>query len=205
MSGETGRSRGLYIGFTGLDGAGKSTQAAVLAQRLRALGRQCYVCEPKDDLVAQASIAIARRHGLSQTEYFGSFAFELSKAFGAVRHHFALVAPLLQAGVDVIDPRTNNCRIALAASRGCHSVEKLKEIYDLVPAHDILLHLLVTAEVAHRRVTLRNTDTEDLGDLRKLYKELLEVTPASATSIDGHADQASVALSIWNAIKPKLE
>lgn len=201
MSKSENSNRGLYIGFTGLDGAGKSTQASVLAQRLRSLGAQCYVCEPKDDLVAQAAIAFAKRKGLSHREYYGTFAFELAKAFAAVRHHYSVVAPMLAAGVTVIDPRTNNCRLALAVAHSCLSVEKLKEVYDLVEQHDILINIQVLPEVAYQRVLTRNTDTESLEDLRKFSESLEQLTPSTAVCVDGDQDQSAVAQIIFESIE----
>ena len=41
--------RGIFIVFEGIDGAGKSTQAKILAERLKSLGRQVVMtAEPTD-------------------------------------------------------------------------------------------------------------------------------------------------------------
>lgn len=183
MSGIDGA--GLYIGLTGLDGAGKSTQASYIGNYLRTRGRQCYICEPKDDLVPQATMTIAARHRQNARGYYGTFAFELAKAFGAVRHHFSLVAPLLAAGIDVVDPRTNNCRLALAAAHKCDSLEKLEEVYKLTRNYDVLFFVDVSPDTAFSRVNKRGTDVENLTDLINFYSALKTTTPETACRIDG--------------------
>jgi thymidylate kinase len=178
----------MFIGFTGLDGAGKSTQSAKLSQFLRSLDRQCYVSESKDDLVAQTSQAIAKKYGRTHRNYFGAYAFELSKAFSSVRFHFSVIQPMLIQGIDIIDPRTNNCRLQLARSHGCENIDKVSEIYNLIQPYDLLFFIKIDPLIAYERINKRGTDCEVLEELISFNNQLEEKTPDFAIAIDGNQE-----------------
>ena len=190
----------VYIGFTGLDGAGKSTQAGRLGQYLRSLKRQCYVCEPKDDLVPQLAIAIGRENDMSPRDYFGAYSFELAKAFSVVRHHYSLVLPFLNRGIDVIEPRTNFCRLGLAVAHDSKNIEKIVEVYKSSKKYDFVFWIDTPPEVAYKRVNERGMDYEPLEDLQKFHDALSNLAKDSCIRINGMGTQDEV----FERIKQKL-
>jgi len=111
---------------------------------------------------------------------------------------------MLFAGIDVIDPRTNNCRVALAAAHGCPSLEKLNEVYGFARPYDLLVHIDVSPSVAFDRVNERGRDSEDLDDLIRFHAALHKVTTSGALRIDGVAGHAEVFEQIQSSIEQLL-
>lgn len=54
---------GAHFAFTGIDGAGKSTQAGLLAKYVRDNFGPTYLFEPRTDLVSQLMVDLAWQHG----------------------------------------------------------------------------------------------------------------------------------------------
>ncbi|WOE33285.1 MULTISPECIES: hypothetical protein [unclassified Acinetobacter] len=194
------KDQAIYIGFTGLDGAGKSTQAGMLGQYLRSFDRQCYVCEPKDDLVPQLSIAIGKNNSKSPREYFGTYPFELSKAFSVVRHHYSGILPFLNSGIDVIEPRTNFCRLGLAIAHDCDEINKVVDVYEISKKYDFVFWIDTPPEIAYKRVNDRGTDYEPFEELDKFHKALCQIADKTCIRINEIGSKDDV----FNRIKLKL-
>ncbi|HCA5287635.1 hypothetical protein ABLB96_11395 [Acinetobacter sp. XH1741] len=193
-------NRSLYIGFTGLDGAGKSTQAGMLGQYLRSLKRQCYVCEPKDDLVPQLATAISRQNSMLPRSYFGTYPFELAKAFSAVRHHYSAILPCINTGIDVIEPRTNFCRLGLAVANNCNDINKIIDVYESAKKYDFVFWIDTPPEIAYKRVNDRGTDYEPLEELQNFHNALCQLADDNCIRIDGSGTKHDV----FNRIKLKF-
>lgn len=93
----------LYVIFEGIDGAGKDTQADLLAQRLEALGQDpLRINEPDDS--PDASIALLLRQELREGRYSDAHAALFLAERMALQQ--TKVVPALEAGRPVISARS---------------------------------------------------------------------------------------------------
>jgi dTMP kinase len=168
-----GEQKGLHIGFTGIDGTGKSIQAALLSGWLSEQGIHCILREGKRDFVPEMSTALARKHGInSGREYLGEDLYMVAFSFDLMREIVLDVKPYIMTGAVVVSARTQFCRLAGGIMRGCHTIQLASEIALLGGKPDILLWLDAPAEVAYQRVIERGTDFNELIFLRR-YRDAL--------------------------------
>lgn len=166
--------KGTWIGFTGIDGAGKSTQATLLCGWLTQRGIPNILREAKQDFVAEISSAIARKHSLeSGREYLGEDYYMVALSFDLLREVIFDVHPFTSTGLIVVSSRTAFCRLAGGIARGCQSINLAKEIALLQGIPDLIIWLDVSPKVACERITQRKFDTADLEHLKK-YRDALE-------------------------------
>lgn len=165
---------GLHIGFTGIDGAGKSTQAALLCGWLSKNKIPNILREEKRDFVSEISSAIARTHGIkSGREYFGEEYYMIALSFDLLREVLLDVRPFTAMGLIVVSTRTIFCRLAGGIVRGCRSIKVAKEIALFGGTPDLTIWLDVAPEVAYKRITQRGFDSGNLEHLKR-YKEALK-------------------------------
>lgn len=146
------RGRGRFLVLEGLDGAGTTTQAALLAGRLARLGRRVHLTsEPSRGPVGrllrralQGAVAGAGGRPLDQR------ALALLFAADRVDHVAGEVGPRLAAGVDVVSDRYALSSLAYqsAATGDLGWVEVLNRE---APAPDLTIFLEVRPAVALRR------------------------------------------------------
>lgn len=158
---------GSHFAFTGIDGAGKSTQAGLLAKFVRDNFGPTYLFEPRTDLVSQLMVDLAWQYGRTgRREYFGHYAVDFAKAFDVIRDHFGTAAPLLAAGMHVISPRSSYCRLATAIGMSGERDKRIEQVLGLIPKPDLLFWLDVDPEVGFQRITARGIDAEDFEFLQ---------------------------------------
>jgi len=168
MESAFGEKKGLHIGFTGIDGTGKSTQAALLCGWLSEQGIHCILREGKRDFVSEMSSTLAREKGInSGREYLGEDLYMVAFSFDLLREILLDVKPFITTGAVVVSARTQFCRLAGGMLRGCRSIQFATEIALLGGKPDLLLWLDVPAEVAYQRVIERGVDFDDLIFLRE--------------------------------------
>ncbi len=145
----TGRD-GLFLAFEGGDGAGKSTQVRLLAQALRARGREVVLTRQPGGTELGAAIRDLVLHGDHVSPRAEALLFAADKA-----HHVdQLVRPALEAGEVVITDRYTDSSVAYqGAGRhlGAAEVHDLQmwAVDGLVPALTVVVD--ITAEVGRRR------------------------------------------------------
>jgi thymidylate kinase len=159
---------GLHIAFTGIDGAGKTTQAGKLAYYIQSQYGPTYLAEPRTDFISKLLHVLAWQHGkTSRREYYGHHVVDISKAFDVVRDYYANIAPLLAAGMHVVEPRSVYCRSAMALAMSGNRDEKTEQILALVPKPDLLFWIDTDPSTALSRVEQRGIDVEKLDDLQR--------------------------------------
>jgi dTMP kinase len=169
--------RGVHFAFTGIDGAGKSTQAGLLAKYIRDSLGPTYLSEPRTDLISQLQINLAWQHGhTGRREYFGDYAVDFAKAFDVVRDHFGTVAPLLIGGMHVIEPRSPYCRLATSIGMSGKRDKRIEQVLGLIPKPDLLFWIDIDPYVAFQRITARGIDTEDISFL-EVFSGVLRSMP----------------------------
>ncbi len=101
------RRRGRFLVLEGLDGAGTTTQARLLADALRADGRTVHLtAEPSGGPVgALVRQVLARRVAGRDGEPFDPAALALLFAADRLDHAAVEIAPKLSAGIDVVSDR----------------------------------------------------------------------------------------------------
>ncbi|HSN91305.1 MAG TPA: dTMP kinase [Anaeromyxobacteraceae bacterium] len=101
------RARGRFVVLEGLDGAGTTTQAGLLGERLRAAGRRVHVtAEPSGGPVGSLLRQVLTRRTVGRGGAgFDPHAVALLFAADRLDHLAAEVLPRLAEGVDVVSDR----------------------------------------------------------------------------------------------------
>ncbi len=211
-------SRGLFITFEGPDGSGKSTQARVLANRLR---RDCYAVletfEPGGTAIGQQIRGIL----LDSANQELRPATELLLMFAARAQNVEqCIVPALAAGKIVLSDRFTDSSMAYqGAGRGLgfEVVLQLDRIacHGLVP--DLTLCIDIDPETGLARARARNQDDpsretrleeeamEFHHKVRKAYHDIAQREPARFKLIDGSQARDGVAAKIWREVLPLLD
>lgn len=200
------RTKGAWIGFCGIDGAGKSTQAALTCNWLTQKGLPNLLREGKRDFVSEIASAMARSHGAeSGRKYFGEEYYMVALSFDLLREAVLDVHPFLAAGTTVVSARTAFCRLAGGLLRECRSIELAKEVALFGGIPDIVIWLDASPEVAYQRVIERGLDIATVEHLR-LYRaamgKMLQCYPH--IKINGDEPVDSVKLEVQKTIEKAL-
>ena len=197
------KKKGAWIGFCGIDGAGKSTQAILTCGWLTKKGIPNILREGKRDFVSEMAMAIARSHGAeSGRKYFGEEYYMTALSFDLLRETVLDVYPFLATGTTVVSARTAFCRLAGGLLRECRSLELAKEVSLFGGTPDMIIWLDVSPEIAYQRVLKRGLDIATVEHL-KIYREAMEKIlygyPYVRVNGDGPID--SVMLEVQKAIE----
>jgi dTMP kinase len=168
MAGDKSAPKGALVVVEGIDGAGKSTQAARLAAALRADGHDVRQSrEPTDGPHGRRIREIARagRAGVSPRE-------ELQLFLDDRRAHVAeVVAPALAAGRLVLLDRYYLSTIAYQGALGLDPVEIQRANEAFAPPPDLALILTLPVDVALARIRAGRPDGTDAAFERASYLE----------------------------------
>ncbi len=198
------RSQGLFISFEGGEGVGKSTQTALLAERLRADGRVVTVTrEPGGTGTAETLRAVL----LDPANDLD--AMEQVLLLNAARHNHVrkVIAPALAAGGVVICDRfidSTRAYQGAAGGIGAHAISDLHRLVlgDLMP--DLTLILDAPAETGLRRAAARAaaTDRFEMADrsfherLRQGFLAIAAAEPNRCQILSAVGDPAGIAAKI---------
>jgi dTMP kinase len=210
----TTKGRGRFITFEGTDGCGKSTQLRILADRLRAEGKDVLEsAEPggtRIGLQIRSILLDSANQELSPTAemllYFASRAQTVDE----------WILPALERGATVLSDRFTDSTLAYqGAARGLgrDTVMTIHEIacHGLLP--DLTIYLDIDLETSLERAHARNRQIEDKDErrmdeqavefhhhVRQEYLKLAEREPERIKVIDGRADRQTIAARIWEAV-----
>ena len=195
----------------GLDGAGTTTQARLLGERLRGAGRVAHVTAepsggPVGALVRQVLTArVSGRPG----ERLDPAALALLFAADRIDHFEVEIAPKLAAGVDVVSDRFTLSSLAYQGL-DLGDMDWVEAVNGRAAAPDVVLFLRVRAEVAMRRRKAASLDRE-LFEVeafqRKVARsyetamERLRRAGQQVVELDGEAPVDAVAATIWAAVE----
>ncbi len=207
--------RGRFITFEGGEGAGKSTQINILADRLRAAKLRTIVTrEPGGSPGAE----IIRHLVLSgMGKLLGPDAETLLFAAARDDHVNSVILPALNQGAWVLCDRFFDSTRVYQGRLG-HVPESLLKamqrvtIGDLKP--DLTIILDIPVEVGMKRAAARRGDrapdrfeAEDIEfhqNLREAYRQIAAEDPQRCVLIDASADKDVVAAKIWTALRDHL-
>ena len=203
---------GVFIAFEGADASGKSTQIALLAERLQSVGHRVVVSrEPGGTAVGRRIRALVLDHS-DEGAALSPRAEALLMAADRAQHVAEVIRPALAAGSIVLCDRYIGSSVAyqgVGRSLGASPVERLSwwATEDLVPTLTVVI--LVPAEVSLSRLSAQGTPDrlESIGPdfVRRVsaaYDELATRPAAAAVPGTGTPDQ--VAALVWAAVTPAL-
>jgi dTMP kinase len=210
----TTKSRGRFITFEGTDGCGKTTQLRMLAERLRAEGKDVLEsAEPggtRIGLQIRSILLDSSNQELSPTAelllYFASRAQAIDE----------WILPALERGATVLSDRFTDSTLAYqGAARGLgrDTVMTIHEIACRGLLPDLTIYLEIDQETSLERAHARNRQIEDKDErrmdeqavefhhrVRQEYLKLAEGEPERIKIIDGRADRQTIAARIWEAV-----
>lgn len=203
------RRRGRFLVLEGLDGAGTTTQAAILASRLAALGRRVHLTsEPSRGPVGKL-LRRALRGTIAGGRPLDQRALALLFAADRIDHLASEVEPRLASGVDVVSDRYALSSLAYqsAATGDLAWVEVLNRE---APAPDLTIFLEVRPAVALRRRYAASAEREIFEvpafqrRVAAAYRRALRRLRARGERVavvDGEADLEAVADAVVRAAR----
>lgn len=207
-----GRRR--FITLEGGEGAGKSTQIRLLAQRLSEAGHR--VVTTREPGGAPGAEAIRE---LLVTGETGRWApkTEALLHFAAREEHLArTVRPALERGDWVISDRFVDSTMAyqgVAQKLGAEFINELKALVvgDDMPALTLILDLAPETGLARAGRRAGGEDRYERMDkafhrtLRQAFLDIAKNDPQRCVVIDAEKDEAAVAEAIWTAVRGHLD
>ncbi len=205
---------GLFITIEGLDGAGTTTQARLLADRLEEEGYPVHLTkEPSEGPVGSLISLVLKRRLVAPRvgRPFDPFPDEqLALLFAADRidHLQAEILPKLHEGLVVISDRYLLSSYAYQ-SLGC-DLGWLREINSHAALPDLTFLVDVPAPVCLRRIESERWQTELFEGLDKLSvvrKNYLRLAASrfgesmNVVVVDGERDVAAVQRDVWNRFR----
>jgi len=206
--------RGRFITLEGGEGTGKSTQAALLAQRLKAHGIAVVLTREPGGSPGAEIIRHVLLTGVAKP--LGVEAEALLFAAARDDHVRNTIAPALQRGTWVISDRfIDSTRVYQGRELDPKFIRALERVTvgDLKP--DLTLILDVPAETGLSRASKRRGG-KDVADrfeaealsyhkeLRDAYRRLAAAEPARCALIDATEPEGKVAERVWKAVRERL-
>lgn len=145
--------RGRFLVIEGIDGAGTTTQARLLGERLKRAGRRVHVtAEPSGGPVGALirQVLSGRLRGKGPDGPFDADALALLFAADRLDHSRTEIAPALEAGIDVISDRYTLSSLAYQALT-TGDPRWVATLNSRAPAPDVTILLKVVPEVAFAR------------------------------------------------------
>ena len=210
--------RGLFLNFEGLDGCGKTTQARLLAERLRQEGYEVLESvEPGGTPIGREIRRIlldpANQELRATTELLLYFACRAQNVE-------QWITPALAAGKIVITDRFTDSTMAYQGygrGLGREVVLTLDEIACRGVTPDLTVIVDIDLADSLQRARTRNLqstgqaesrlDDEVLEFHRRVrdgYREMVSLQPHRFAVVEGRADIAPVAAAVWDAVRGRL-
>ncbi|MGM4962666.1 dTMP kinase [Tardiphaga sp. 1201_B9_N1_1] len=211
----TSPPRGRFVSFEGGEGAGKSTQIKILADRLEAEGKRVIVTrEPGGSPGAE----IIRHVVLSgMGKLLGPEAETLLFAAARDDHVHAVIAPALDQGIWVLCDRFSDSTRAYQGRLGHVSPELLNAMERVTIGRlkpDLTVILDIPVSIGMRRAAARRgNDVPDRFEaegiafhqgLRDAFRQIAADEPQRCVLIDANADSKIVSNNIWGVLRRRL-
>lgn len=208
---------GKFITFEGGEGAGKSTQARLLAERLRAAGHG--VVETREPGGTQRGEKIRKFLLSGAAKSFGPMGEAVLFCEAREHHVDELIRPALERGDWVLCDRFSDSTAAYQGAAGgvkpalIRALERVS-VGDNMP--DLTLILDVPPEAGLKRVAERVGEGENAPDrfesmelrfheaLRACFLQIAEEAPQRCVVIDALQAESAVAEDVWEAVVDRL-
>lgn len=205
---------GRFITFEGGEGAGKSTQQALLVAKLRAAGLAVLATREPGGSPGAEAIRHVLLSGAAQP--FGPVTEAILFAAARADHVATTIAPALAAGTWVVCDRFMDSTRVYQGALGAveeRLIRALERVTVGATRPDLTLVLDVPAELGLARAHSRAApapdrfESEDLvfhARLRTAYQELAAREPGRCLVIDAGRGVDEVAAAIWQAVTTRL-
>lgn len=198
------RKKGLFVLIEGLDGAGKSTQAQKLVDRLRGAGRDAlYLKEPTNGPWGRKirQIAVHGREGVTREEELSWFINDREEDS---RQN---IIPALTAGKIVVMDRYIPSNMAYQGALG-FDVKVIAEKNRHFPQPDIIFFLDIKPEEGLKRVEERggaNLGFEKIEFLKEVYRIFNGPGFEMMIRLDARQGIEAVGEQVWSRVSPLLK
>ncbi len=191
-----GNKKGAFICIEGLDGSGKTTQAKLLANKLRKSHIAVYTAEPSQGKIG----AFIRKRCLYGEKRLSSVVEALLFAADRIEHVETEVLPALHQGKLVISDRYLYSSIAYQGAAGL-SLEWIEKINEHALRPDLAVFIDVAPKTAIQRLKPNKSLMENLETQQKVRKIYLKfVEKGLLTRINGDQPKNEVAKELYAVV-----
>ncbi|MFS8876484.1 dTMP kinase [Thermostichus sp. OS-CIW-31] len=208
---------GVFITLEGGEGVGKTTQQALLVERLRQEGYACLCTREPGGTALGKTLRELLLHG----DPFSPLAELLLYAADRAEHVSKVIAPALAAGQVVVCDRFTDSTLAYQGYGRGLDLEKIRQLNRWVTdglQPDLTLWLDLPPEVGLERARSRSSgavelavqstnEQEGLEFHRRVYcgfETLAAAEPQRIVRISAQGSPAEVAARLWSVVEPRL-
>jgi dTMP kinase len=195
----------MFVSFEGVDGSGKSTQARLLAERLRAEGREVVLTREPGGTGLGEEVRGLLLHGESVAPWAEAALFAAARA----QLVDEVIRPALARGADVVSDRYLDSSLAYQGLARGLGIERVLELNLLVTSGILpdrtFLVLVPPADAAARRGDEPDRiEREGAGfaeEVDKAYREIARVFGQRVQVVDGTRNPEDIARDVHGRLR----
>ena len=191
----------MFVSLEGPDGVGKTTQAALLAERLRATGLEVVHCrEPGGTELGERVRALLLDRAVTMGDRAEALLFAAARAEITER----VIAPALERGAWVVCDRFIDSSIVYQGIARGLGVEPIRDASlfatdGLLPARTLVLHGVDRRDAEPDRIEAAGADFHARVDAG--FLELAGRYPERVRLVEAQGAEGEVAARIWDALE----